>query len=543
MICNSAKASTTTTVILAVSFAGSFGAIPLWTQSHESRIAAPHEHAQVPRWSADDVRFFLHGSMGTEVVPETVLNAMRATYPELVPNFGDVGLIEDQEYGLPIGFSRREVPHLGGLRSIGINCASCHVADVVSERGGKTTRVLGATGHFDAEAFFGAVAAATFQTADPANMKRFLGYYLMACDPAASSATQEMLASELKRQSKSITAMISDHQADEHSAPASKLYELDPTALALDANYLERSRDLAPVVRSVLRLFHNMRAALHIPHRPPETAPPRSGPGRNNAFGTLSVALFGEPTIYAPAKFGLAWNLHGRDWVHWDGNTRSPIVRNLAASLGLGAPLIGKRGVLDFSLVERHTRLSEQIESPRYPWTIDGEKAMRGKVLFEARCTACHVHAPGEAEKRLFPVDEVKTDPNRARIVNDHQAELYNKFFAELELSGYKAPGNSPVRSTQKYVACDLAGVWARSPYLHNGSVRTMTELLTPAAQRAKRFRRGARLYDEGHLGYTDRGAFLFDTTTEGNSNAGHEYGTDLTADEKKQLIEYLKSL
>jgi len=271
--------------------------------------------------------------------------------------------------------------------------------------------------------------------------------------------------------------------------------------------------------------------------------PPRSGPGRNNAFGVLSAALFGEPTLYGPAKFGLAWNLQQRTWVHWDGNTRSPLVRNLAASLGLGAPLIGQRGVLEFAAVERHTRLSEQIRPPRYPWKNDAALAERGRQHFEAQCASCHVDTQAAGDARLYALDDVKTDSNRARLFDDHQAELYNRFFAALEVPGYEPPREPPVRSTGKYVAPDLAGVWARSPYLHNGSVRTMMELLTPAAERAKAFHRGTRAYDESDMGYADGGPYRFDTTTPGNSAAGHEYGTtDLTVQQKRELIEYLKT-
>ena len=44
-------------------------------------------------------------------------------------------------------------------------------------------------------------------------------------------------------------------------------------------------------------------------------------------------------------------------------------------------------------------------------------------------------------------------------------------------------------------------------------------------------------------MGYRDEGAYVFDTNTPGNSNAGHNFGTDLTDAEKRELIEYLKTL
>src|SRR5437764_1482483 len=82
----------------------------------------------------------------------------------------------------------------------------------------------------------------------------------------------------------------------------------------------------------------------------------------------------------------------------------------------------------------------------------------------------------------------------------------------------------------------------ARSPYLHNGSVRTMQDLLTPPAARAKTFHRGSHVFDAAQMGYTDAGPYVLDTTVAGSSNAGHDYGTDLSADNKRELIEYLKT-
>src|SRR2546421_11211445 len=90
---------------------------------------------QAPTWSKDDLNFFLHGSMSTEVVPEAVLRAFIKTYPDLFPSWdlSHLGLIPDAQFGWPIGISRKaEVKHLGGLPAVGINCASCHVAQITS---------------------------------------------------------------------------------------------------------------------------------------------------------------------------------------------------------------------------------------------------------------------------------------------------------------------------------------------------------------------------------------------------------------------------
>ncbi|HVJ82337.1 MAG TPA: di-heme-cytochrome C peroxidase, partial [Planctomycetia bacterium] len=89
-----------------------------------------------------------------------------------------------------------------------------------------------------------------------------------------------------------------------------------------------------------------------------------------------------------------------------------------------------------------------------------------------------------------------------------------------------------------------LNGVWATAPYLHNGSVRTLADLLKPAALRAKTFHVGSREFDPECVGFQDDPAFpVFDTTLPGNSNAGHEFGAALAEEERRDLLEYLKSL
>jgi RoxA-like, cytochrome c-like len=122
-------------------------------------------------------------------------------------------------------------------------------------------------------------------------------------------------------------------------------------------------------------------------------------------------------------------------------------------------------------------------------------------------------------------------------------ADGFNTFLAELEAEGYQRPKEVGVRSTGKYFAATLSGVWAGSPYLHNGSVRTMQDLLTPPQQRETRFHRRSRAFDEDAMGYTDEGRYVLDTSAGGNSNSGHNYGTRLAPSEKHDLIEYLKTL
>jgi mono/diheme cytochrome c family protein len=110
----------------------------------------------------------------------------------------------------------------------------------------------------------------------------------------------------------------------------------------------------------------------------------------------------------------------------------------------------------------------------------------------------------------------------------------------------FKGPGDP-----HAYESRVLHGIWATAPYLHNGSVPNLWELLTPPAQRRASFMVGSRKYDPVNVGYvTDESPFKNGKlvvggpdVVAGNGNAGHDYGTSLSDDEKWQLIEYLKQL
>jgi RoxA-like, cytochrome c-like len=97
------------------------------------------------------------------------------------------------------------------------------------------------------------------------------------------------------------------------------------------------------------------------------------------------------------------------------------------------------------------------------------------------------------------------------------------------------------------YAARPLYGIWAAAPYLHNGSVPTLYDLLLPPAQRPKTFALGSRGYDPVRLGFVvttrcDRRDCLVDTTRTGDGDGGHLWGTDLSEPDRMALLEYLKT-
>ncbi|MEK0326536.1 MAG: hypothetical protein QQN63_12625, partial [Nitrosopumilus sp.] len=118
-----------------------------------------------------------------------------------------------------------------------------------------------------------------------------------------------------------------------------------------------------------------------------------------------------------------------------------------------------------------------------------------------------------------------------------------------------------PYRSLLAYKARPLNGIWATAPYLHNGSVPTLYDLLlrknrtgesNAKGYRPDEFRTGSREFDPINVGFIykdygstdrrERDGTRFLTTLPGNSNAGHEYG-NLNEVERYELVEYMKTL
>lgn len=148
-----------------------------------------------------------------------------------------------------------------------------------------------------------------------------------------------------------------------------------------------------------------------------------------------------------------------------------------------------------------------------------------------------------------------------AATTQEAQARQLKKFRLPPNLQDLKgafrppkvpSPSSKEAAPTTQYVyeARVMEGIWAAAPYLHNGSVPTLNELLKPAAERVAAFKIGPA-YDTQNVGLAvEQTKFNYTLTTtdcsdrnSGNSRCGHEFGTQLPAEEKKALLEYLKTL
>nr|WP_206768674.1 MULTISPECIES: di-heme-cytochrome C peroxidase [Pseudomonas] len=268
--------------------------------------------------------------------------------------------------------------------------------------------------------------------------------------------------------------------------------------------------------------------------------------------------------------------------------------------------------VRDLNKIEETLQL---LKPPAWPeallGSIDKPLAAKGRALFAENCAGCHVPKVVQGPDRpvqqlhMLPVQVIGTDPGTANNIADHRFNLTSLQWDPAELAkldvqlhptptepldlsqvsvakglayvtafvenrAYRDAGVTPVerpaldgfglpigvRELRAYKARPLAGVWATPPFLHNGSVPTIYQLLSPQDERATTFYKGTFEYDPRHLGYRTEAfanGFLFDTKITGNHNSGHEFragergngviGRLLQPQERWALLEYLKVL
>jgi processive rubber oxygenase RoxA-like protein len=174
-----------------------------------------------------------------------------------------------------------------------------------------------------------------------------------------------------------------------------------------------------------------------------------------------------------------------------------------------------------------------------------------------APATAARVAQVAQSPTAPAPTAEGVPGPTRLPPSLRELQGAFNAPTAEMKMESVPAPGvpaptiaAAPPPAKGSYEARVMQGIWAAAPYLHNGSVPTLAELLKPAAERVKAFKIGPA-YDTVNVGLAvEQTQFNYTLTTtdcsdrnSGNSRCGHEFGTQLTAEEKKALLEYLKTL
>ena len=267
---------------------------------------------------------------------------------------------------------------------------------------------------------------------------------------------------------------------------------------------------------------------------------PPQGRGRTDTFNPTKFNVFHMPDDHTIGTVDLpqVWNQQPRVGMnlHWDGNNNDITERNFAAAMAIGATpktviLASFKRVTDFLLA---------LKPPAYPFPIQSESVDRGKKVFDRECARCHAFG-GANTGKVEPIEAIGTDRHR---LDSFTIELVNRFHSI---------NNPPFvfdayHKTNGYANVPIDGIWARAPYLHNGSVPNLWALLQPENARPAVFYTGYDVYDPKNVGFISEGpeaqraGFRLDTSVPGNGNRGHTYGADLKDQEKWDLIEFLKT-
>lgn len=269
---------------------------------------------------------------------------------------------------------------------------------------------------------------------------------------------------------------------------------------------------------------------------------PRFGPGRVDTFNPLKVLAdfdIEEDHTVGTVDFPSIWNQGVRRGMrlHWDGNNRSLLERNISAARAVGAT----DDSLDIKQMNRIVNWVLDLPPPAFPRLVDRALARRGEAIYDQQCASCH-DVGGRLVGRVTPIAQIGTDRHR---LDSFTPALAHQLDTEV---GVGKPWRfRHFRKTHGYANLLLDGIWLRAPYLHNGSVPTLRALLFPA-ERPVVFYTGYDVYDWKDVGFVSKGpaarreGFRYDTRLPGNGNAGHLYGTRLPAAERLALIEYLKT-
>ena len=449
----------------------------------------------IPTYASDEDNF-LYGSLGnegTQGLPFPIWLVLPKVFPDLLPGPGgytSIGMYWAKDAG-------PHDPPVGfskarvGVERMAINCALCHAPTVrMSEQAPRVLLPGGASNRLDIQAYQRFLSAAA---ADP----RF------TADNIIPAIQREMPLSFVERQ----------------------LYR-----------YL-----LIPITRDTLLTQRDAFVWT--------TKRPRWGPGRIDPFNPVKFGMLemGDDGTIGNSDMQTVWNLDERDRLrpggpyHWDGLNTS--LREVFDSSALGDGTDPNH--YPTASLRRMENYLRRLKPPPSPHRPDPVMVSRGAAVFAASCASCH--APNGARVlTLIPAAEVGTDPHRLAMWSDAALKTYSRYRKGRDWD-FKS-----FQNVEGYIAQPLWALWSTGPFLHNGSVPTLTDLLKPPAERPVAFLRHSDVLDGVNGGFVSPPCdpagrygegFCLDTRVAGNSNAGHLWGTDLSSSQKADLVAYLLTL
>ncbi len=276
-------------------------------------------------------------------------------------------------------------------------------------------------------------------------------------------------------------------------------------------------------------------AGLLVAHRNPET------------LEWNDTALLTGPANIVPTDVPAWWLLKKKNAMFYNGMGRGDFGKYLMMS-----NLLTVKDTSEASEVDSHfsdvLAYIKSLQPPPYPLPVNKDLAATGKAVFTSNCSGCHgtYGSDGVYPNLLIPGSIIKTDS--MLYSSTLQATSFIDWFNKSWFTQTANPAR--IAPSAGYVAPPLDGVWITAPYLHNGSVPTIEAVLN-SRLRPKYWSRDLDkpTYNYELVGWTytvhdaPNGTKVYNTTLPGYGNCGHYFGDKLSGDERKAVIEYLKTL
>lgn len=483
---------------------------------------------------------FIHGSIGTELAPLPVFQVLPDLFPDQlqpagkqagdwVQQFGFIHSQPGENEGLPVGFSISNFQPQSGkpspVKFVGFSCALCHTSHIRRFPDDEDLVITG----------MGSTSLDLFGWVD---------------------AFKTILLDE-------------------------KRLTVENIVKAYEAKY---EKPLGIIDKTVISFWLSTARGQVLASLPKWDAPYNGkdlrdsklspiGPARTQPFKELVHFMMDRPAALdkSYSKLPSLYEQKNRDWAQYDGSVKDRLSRSVLAAVAAGAtpdnlvvPEISHNvtQAIEYTLDLQGPKYTEVFKDQGI--TLDPQKIERGRAVFQQSCASCHGDRnfedgswiKGELQGLITPIEDIQTDSERLNYrYYKELPDAVEKFFPKNHPLKPKRenlrPG--PQGDTKGFINAPIESVFARAPYLHNGSVLTLAELINLKPRR-ELFYRGDNLYDPIDVGLAsptepdDKHYFKFDTHIQGNSNKGHNYpwpyqgaGWDKAALE--DLLEYLKTL
>lgn len=531
---------------------------------------------------------------GIQYLPYDVLVSLKR--PNKTGFFNELFLERPERLGLYKNIQKMNLPPIGITKSdnpkylpmAGINCATCHTS--ILTYNGKGIIIDGASGLFAIDRLIQEMVTSVVLTlVNPIEFNEFYNRFQKNRAKSGEEPDFEVL---MKTDSVLRLKEILNKSSYEDLCETDKklvfqyfnlIDEKLPTTLKSGAYPTEN--DLSSRLKMYSYLVKRVKFFLSRASysKSNENVAP-TGLGRSNPWGVtknmIAGELLGKKESEWPKESGgpintpSIWNFDHSKWIFMGGVTNSMLERNIAQGIALVTDFNWQtfETTISISNLEKVSSFARKAKPPKWPENlfgeIDLEKAIQGKYYFEKLCLNCHKEDNSiETAKFEYNYVSVLTDEEyyKSQVEDFYGKDLFSEVLAPfllevkqkaakkegiIDLSLYENGRLPSIWRKPKYnqlEAKPLIGVWATPPYLHNGSVSSIKELLLPENKRKTFFTIGSMEYDPVNLGFNYEKLYYSSDINIGcnkcigNSNKGHEYGVNLSEEEKLQLIEYLK--